>query len=203
MEIKRKPYEDFWEGGVHPDFMDGKEQRNHPTRLRVFEEAKKVGNSVLDVACDSCVDYLRFKEAGMSYTGIDITPRFIKHAKELYPGIDARVATAFDLPFPDGSYDSVYCKALLEHLPPPGEDTEGNPIGYKQVLNEMWRVARKLMMVVFYIPTNNRPQKYNYTHAGHYEQAYNTQELTNFINNLKGFKGLEIRINRLVWLVRK
>ena len=200
MEIKRKPYEGFWERGVHPDFMSGKEQWNHPTRLRLFEEARKAGNSVLDVACDSCVDYHRFRDAGMSYTGIDITPRFIARVKELYPGIDARVGTAYDLPFPDGSYDSVYCRALLEHLPPPGENP---PIGYKQVLNEMWRVARKLMMVIFYIPTNNRPQNYNYTHAGHYEQAYNTQELTNFIKNLKGFKGLEIQLIRLVWLVRK
>jgi len=182
MEIERKPYERFWEG-VHPDFLRSPEQVEHPARKRIVEEASKVGSSALDVACDSCVDYPLFKKAGMSYTGIDITEHFIKRAKELYPGIDARVGTAYNLEFTDGSYDSVYCKDLLEHLP---------PYGYEAVLREMWRVMRKLMMISFYLPTNNLPTKYNLTVSGHYEQSYNEREIVDFIGDLENFDGLEI-----------
>jgi len=181
-KIERRPYERFWEG-VHPDFLRSPEQLEHPARKRIVEETSKVGKSVLDVGCDSCVDYPRFKVAGIRYTGIDITEKFIKRAKELYPSIDARVGTAYDLPFPDGSYDSVYCKDLLEHLPPDG---------YKQALNEMWRVTRKLMMIAFYLPTNNKPTKYHLIVSGHYEQSYNEREIMDFISGLKNFNGLEI-----------
>jgi len=194
MEIERRSYESFWEKGVHPDYFYGEPRLEHPSRKRIAEEAKKIGNSVLDVGCDSCVDYPRYKKSGMRYTGIDITEKFIRRAKDLYPGIDARVGTAYDLPFPDGSYDSVYCKDLLEHLPPEG---------YKQVLKEMWRVTRKLMMIAFYIPTNNKPTKYNLTVSGVYEQSYNAQEIADFIMSLKDFKGLEIERNRLYFARKK
>jgi len=193
MEIERRPYERYWKG-VHADFLRSKQELEHPSRKRIFEEVSKVGDSVLDVGCGSCVDYPRFKKAGIRYTGIDITEKFIKWAKELYPGIDARVGTAYGLPFPDGSYDSAYCKDLLEHLPPDG---------YKQALNEMWRVTRKLMMIAFYLPTNNRPTEYNLTIMGCYEQSYNAQEIANFIMGLKNFNGLKIERGGCLYLARK
>ena len=192
-KIGRRSFERYWEG-VHPDFLRVPEQLEHPSRKRIAEEASKVGDSVLDVGCDSCVDYPRFKKAGIRYTGIDITEKFIKRAKELYPGIDARVGTAYDLPFSDGSYGSVYCKDLFEHLPPDG---------YKQVLTEMWRVTRKLMMIAFYLPTNNNPTNYNLTIRGHYEQSYNAQEIANFIKGLENFNGLEIERGGCLYLARK
>ena len=182
MAIERKPYERFWER-VHPDYFRSPEQVEHPARKRIVEEASKVGSSALDIGCDSCVDYPLFKRAGMSYTGIDITEHFIERAKELYPGIDARVGTAYNLQFPDVSYDSVYCKDLLEHLPPDG---------YKKVLREMWRVTRKLMMISFYLPTKDSPTEYHLTASGYYSQSYNEREIVGFIMDLENFGGLEI-----------
>jgi len=194
MAIERKHYENYWQKGVHPDFLRSKDQLEHPARKRIAEEAKKAGNSVLDVGCGSCVDYPRFKEAGMSYTGIDITEKFIEWAKKLYPEIDARVATAYDLPVPDGSYDTVYCKDLLEHL---------QPDGYKKALREMWRATRKLMMIAFYVPPRNKPTLYNLTSMGVYENWYNAQELENFIRSLGNFNGLKIEMGRHLYLARK
>jgi SAM-dependent methyltransferase len=56
--------------------------------------------------------------------------------------VDFRVASALDLPFDDGLFDTVVCWEVLEHLPPSAE---------QQAFNEVARVLRP--RGVFYLST--------------------------------------------------
>lgn len=135
---QHKPWEDWWDKEAETDFLRWPGAENQPIRVRMCNEAGKVGGSVLDVGCATCIDYPRLKRLGLKYTGIDVTSKFISRAKELYPEIDVRVANVLDLPFADDGFDVVYANNVVQHL---------KPNEYPRALKEMWRVARKLLLV--------------------------------------------------------
>jgi SAM-dependent methyltransferase len=181
-----RPWELWWEERANPkSFLRQPGQIDHPIRAKIVEEASGIlgSESILDVGCATCIDYPLAKEAGLRYTGVDINGKFIEHAKALHPGIDAIQGDAFNLPFQDRSYDIDYCKDLLEHLPPGG---------YEKALREMWRVARKLMLIAFFIPPIEGPTKHGITSGGFYRNQYNRDEIVGFLKGLKGFGELRV-----------
>ena len=119
------------------DWQNDPTEQAHPGRAKVAELVKEAGCSVLEVACGIGIDYPRYKELGVAYTGVDITPRFVEEAQ--HRGVPCQVGDARNLPFPDGSFDTVYAKDLFIHLP---------PNMWRQVLKEMARVARKQVLIL-------------------------------------------------------
>lgn len=179
-----RSWEKWWAEQADVDNFLGPHQINHLIRKRIVQETAKIGQSALDVGCATCIDYPLFKTAGIKYTGVDITEKFIEHAKKLHPGVDAKYGDAFKLPFQDSSYDSVYCKDLLEHLPPDE---------YKKVITEMRRVTKKLLMIAFYIPPKDKPTHYDFVaSSGYYQNQYNKKEILDFLKGLVGFNGIRI-----------
>ena len=117
-----------------------------------------------------------WRDAGYDYTGLDFTDKFLSYGRKLYPHIKQVVADASKTSLSGNSYDTVYAKDLLEHLPPEK---------YKGVLAEMWRLAGKVMMVAFYIAPRDKPTRYELVKNLHYKNRYNKQEVLNEINALK------------------
>lgn len=147
-------------------------ERAHPGRQKVYELVKELGaKSILEVACGIGVDYPRYKEAGITYLGVDVTPKFVEEAQRR--GVPAKVADARQLPFPDGSFDVVYAKDLFIHLPPEV---------WRIVLAEMTRVASKQVIILddgWIEQTEYRPcEKYYGAH----------DEILTFYNNRYGKK---------------
>lgn len=62
-------------------------------------------------------------------------------AKEGVPNVTFEVASVYELPYPEASFDVVFSSALLEHL--------GTPV---QALREMWRVLKPGGLVAVRIP---------------------------------------------------
>lgn len=75
-----------------------------------------------------------FLPAGVTYQGIDIAPEFAR-ADVLIQDISKGI------PFPDGSYDFVFCIEVLEHVP--------NPFG---TLGEIHRVLKPGGVLVLSVP---------------------------------------------------
>lgn len=74
--------------------------------------------NVLDVGCGIGFYYrLLVPQKAREYVGIDITDNMIKRAKELHPSGDFRVASIFNLPFKEKSFDLLFCWDVLIHLP--------------------------------------------------------------------------------------
>lgn len=91
------------------------------------------GASVLDIGCRDG-GLRRFLPPGIRYQGMDITPEFA--------GPDIVIRDVSDgIPFPDASFDSVFCIEVLEHVP--------NPFG---ALTEMHRVLRPGGVLALSVP---------------------------------------------------
>src|SRR5215213_6759040 len=64
---------------------------------------------------------LAFYPAGVRLTGIDLSPAMLERARErareLGMDVDLREGDAQDLPFPDGSFDTVVCTLALCNVP--------------------------------------------------------------------------------------
>ena len=84
-----------------------------------FEELKKYmkgGEKILDLGCGNGRLFELFKNRNVKYTGVDTSVEFIERAKEKY-GDYFVVADAFNLPFPDNSFDSIWAIAFFHHIP--------------------------------------------------------------------------------------
>jgi ubiquinone/menaquinone biosynthesis C-methylase UbiE len=93
-----------------------------------------VGSSVLDIGCGLGPYVERIEAAGKRCVGIDNDATVVDRAKSL--GRDVRLRSAYDLQFPDSSFDSVLMVETLEHLE-----------YYEAALKESARVARQSIVI--------------------------------------------------------
>lgn len=84
---------------------------------------------VLDAGCRLGVLSYFLSELDYSVTGVDIVPEFINEARK--NEINAIEGNLSSLPFDDDSFDSVFCREVIEHVVDP-----------VIVLNEFIRVTR-------------------------------------------------------------
>lgn len=132
-------WERFWSKHTTRGFMrDHPHHFIHPVRQIVYDAVSKVGGTILDNGCGTGVDYEPLVERTTKYVGVDITPKFIKRIKELFPEVDARVASTLDLPFGDKEFDTVYAGGLIQHM---------HPNDYPMGIKEMWRVTKQQLIV--------------------------------------------------------
>ncbi|MCH7553531.1 MAG: class I SAM-dependent methyltransferase, partial [Chloroflexi bacterium] len=92
-------------------------------------------DSVLEVGVGSGFTSNYLRRMGISITSLDIDP-------SLDPDM---VASVLDLPYPDGTFDTVTCFEVLEHLPFEH---------FKRALSELYRVARST--VILSLPDSSR-----------------------------------------------
>jgi len=185
--MRKSDWRDFHEKYHSTSYLRKIDRSHAPLRLMISEEASKVGKSILDVGCLSCIDYPIHQNSNLDYTGVDVAPKFLAHAKKLYPGIDARLGDILDLPFHDLSFDTAYSKDVVEMLPP-GE--------WKQAVKELWRVSRKLMMIAFCEPPWDAPTNHSITRRGKlicWVNRYNKPDFVEYLKALPCLVSLEVR----------
>nr|WP_202885020.1 class I SAM-dependent methyltransferase [Actinopolymorpha cephalotaxi] len=84
--------------------------------VRPLLDALKVGR-VLDAACGTGRHSQYLAELGHEVVGVDSSPEMLARARAKIPAGDFRQADLDDVPFPDGSFDSVVCSLALTHQP--------------------------------------------------------------------------------------
>lgn len=85
----------FREFGVDPKSLLWKSRGAAHQRFRQFwAEIDFTGKSVLDIGCGfgEMGNFLTKRYKNVNYTGIDITPEFIKNGQKLYPQLDLKIA---------------------------------------------------------------------------------------------------------------
>lgn len=91
--------------------------------------------SVLDVAAGACdVGEALMKRRKCRVVSLDMNPRGLKFAEQTAPV----AGDALQLPFSDNAFDAVICSLFFHHLTNPQSIS---------VLREMWRVARRIVIV--------------------------------------------------------
>lgn len=93
------------------------------TRITVPEDATiplqytKTGDRVLDLGCGNGALWKILKDKGIKYIGIDNSKDLIERARKQYPGVEFQTAEALKIPFPDNSFDKIYCIGVIHHIP--------------------------------------------------------------------------------------
>lgn len=121
---------------------DGVQGVPHPTHTW-FTEHVPEHSSVLDVGCCNGHSLESFIRAGKSieYFGVDQLWQFVDYCQQQYPYRAFAQADAADLQdFEDNTFDYVLSRHVSEHLN-----------HYSQHFMEMWRVAKKEVVVVGFL----------------------------------------------------
>jgi hypothetical protein len=99
-----------------------------------------------EIAANGCcrlahfLDHYAFRE---QVTAANLSESSVERIRARYPEVDAVVADARKLPWPDKYFDVVYCNAVIEHV---GEEAD-----QRAMASEVMRVARR-----WFVSTPNR-----------------------------------------------
>jgi SAM-dependent methyltransferase len=106
--------------------------REHTFKRRLLREAGIAGGRVLDLGCGTGTLSVWAKQShpGAEVVGVDGDPEILKIARKKAErsGVDVRFdrAMAYDLPYPDDSFQRVLSSLLFHHL---DHDGKGNAVG--------------------------------------------------------------------------
>ena len=152
--------------------------------------------TVLDVACGTAVNHETWNlmQVKHQYIGLDSTQALLDEAGQRYCD-DIQLVKGFaqDLPFQDNQFDIIVIRHLLEHLHE----------GYAKVIREGLRVAKKELIVVFFLdPSDQEADLIEERNSGiaehpyitHHWNIYSWLKFTQFVAEL----GVQIKVNRVV-----
>lgn len=135
--MDRTPLESLWAG----DFGDAYVDRNSDAARgrRDFWErlVRELGvTSALEVGCNigANLQWLAELLGPERCAGVDVNEKALRRLGERVPGVDARLASARELPFADGSFDLVFTTGVLIHVP--AADLDG-------IMREVARCSRR------------------------------------------------------------
>ncbi len=124
-------YEKYWQDSAKaPPSHDPLNKKRVVIFINEFKD--KNVKKVLDIGCGSGINTEELKEAGFEVAGVDVSENAIFEAKRKYPEIEFSVAGIEKLPFPDETFDAIYCTEVVEHI----YDTE-------MAVKELLRVLKK------------------------------------------------------------
>lgn len=133
----RERVREYWNGRIHdlemaespvgsPAFFDELEEYrfeklDYLPRLVDFDGYR--GEEVLEIGCGIGTDLTRFAHGGARVAGLDLSETAIGLARQnldrLELPADLQVADGGDLPYPEGSFDVVYCHGVLQYAANP------------------------------------------------------------------------------------
>jgi 2-polyprenyl-3-methyl-5-hydroxy-6-metoxy-1,4-benzoquinol methylase len=101
---------------------------------RCAELVELAEREVLNIGCSfGWFEQIGLERGAQRIVGLDASPQSLEAARERVPKAEFVLASAYELPFPDETFDVVTCFDVLEHLPKGKELT---------MLREMRRVLR-------------------------------------------------------------
>ena len=182
---EKREWEEWWDAVAPINFRrhESAMNKSHETNKAITRAVADVGGSVLDVGCATGITYEYIKPIGVKYVGVDFTEKFLVQARKLNPEIDVRLGSAFNLPFQDNSFSTVFCKAVLEHQ---------HPKEYPKIVREMSRIARNQVIIGFFMAPRGKTSILLTEKEGLYANRYSKKEIIDLIKSLKGFRDLNI-----------
>lgn len=75
---------------------------------------REARETIVEIGCGVGRDGTAFDEAGLTYTGVDLTPESVEYCRS--QGLTVKVASALELPFPDDSFEAGWTMSTLMHL---------------------------------------------------------------------------------------
>ena len=95
-------------------------------------------SSILDAGAGEgfTLEYLRKRNIGKTYEGIDFLEKAIEIGTKIHPNITFKKGSIYEMPYKENSFDLVLSTEVLEHLEDP-----------KIALKEIFRVSKKYVLL--------------------------------------------------------
>ena len=174
-----------WDEKRIEGFLRSEQEGIHSRSRRKIREIllEFPGSTLLDVACGPAVELEGYKKykVNVDYTGIDATPKMIDYARRMFPDGKFKLGDITNIDEADNSFDVVLARHIFEHLP-----------HYKEGMKECFRVARRAVIVNFFIELNNTGRDIITTRGKHYyNNCYSRKLLENFLTTMLKVKNFE------------
>jgi len=142
---KAKELEEYFCGTEGTDYTNRNlfSNKTGHTSAGLIYNIVKMGNfkSVLEVGCGIGNNLEKIQEKCPKICGIDINEETLKTAKSLYPFVDFKKGSVYDLPFKDGEFELVFTRGILIHV---------DPNDRIKALKELVRVSSKFIVNIEY-----------------------------------------------------
>jgi len=153
---------------------------------------KKGYKSIIDIGCGLCDTYYGYKNENydIEYTGVDNCKYFISNAiKNKIKIINSDINDMSIIE--SNSYDVVYGRHILEHMPT-----------FEMVMNEMIRIARKEIIIIFFIkPSTKQEIIYDET-LDLYHNIYSRKEIEDTIKDFD-FRWNDVNNDEIILFINK
>lgn len=105
---------------IRPETLDHerRQMRAQFEKLAAFSGGAIDAGRMLDVGCGSGTSVRAAADLGWDAIGIDIDPELVKLGKDQFE-LDLRCCSVMEIEEPDGSFDFVRMRDVIEHLPNP------------------------------------------------------------------------------------
>lgn len=77
------------------------------------------GDRVLDIGCGNGRLTKIFDGVKVDYTGLDVSTRLLEQGRRLFPQFHFAEGSIINIPFPQQTFDCVFCNAVLHQIPSP------------------------------------------------------------------------------------
>lgn len=103
-------------------------------------KAMPAGRQVLELGCGSGVQSKQLSDLGLEVVGIDISPNMVLEARKRAPKANFLVGDIATVRFPKVSFDGIYARASLLHIP-------------KELIPKVFEAINKMLKVggIFYL----------------------------------------------------
>ncbi len=85
--------------------------------VKVGSKAMPAGRQVLELGCGSGVQSRQLSDLGLEVVGIDISPNMVLEARKRVQKANFLVGDIATVRFPSASFDGIYARASLLHIP--------------------------------------------------------------------------------------
>jgi len=176
-----------------PTFLNWVEDFNAQSKKMVRNYIiSKNYKSILDIGCGLCDTYYGYKNDNynIEYTGLDNCKYFVDKAKD--QNINIIDSDMIKINVPDNSYDVVYGRHILEHLPT-----------YKISLNEFIRIAKFEVIIIFFIKPDDNLEEIRYTDDNDlYHNKYSKNDIENNLINYE-YNWIDVNKKEIILYIKK
>lgn len=147
----------------------------------VAEYCTKHGQTVLDIGSGGGIQYAAIHEyhPEMDYTGMDITPKMLHVARNLFPEVRFDWGDAAEMQYADDQFEVAFLRHVLEHHPLQNA---------QKILHEALRVAKNAVLILFFIEPQDLEKDVivKQKESGFYLNTYSRQWLEQEIEGATG-----------------
>ena len=158
--------EGLWSGDFGDDYVErnrAASEGRRPFWEHVLGELE--ATSALEIGCNvgGNLRWLAELLGAENVAGVDVNELALEVVRSELPGVDARVASARELPFPDASFDLVFTTGVLIHL---------SPDELPRVMDEIGRCSRRYVLCGEYRADELEEVPYRGQRGALYKQDY-------------------------------